>query len=115
MVPSFGGNQMKLSKLAIWAALPLTIIGLLMSFLTAIAGAGHGDKSLIVVIFPLPFFAMVSGGWVIGLLAACLQFPLYALAIYAASKRAWEWPIAGVLLLIHSGIVIWFFLSALGR
>ena len=102
---------MKLSKPAIWAALPLTIIGLLASFLTAVAGAGHGDKSLILFIFPLPAFAWALGGWIMGIVAACLQFPLYALAIYAASKRGWEWPVAGAVLLTHFGVVFWFFRS----
>jgi hypothetical protein len=102
---------MKLSKIAIWAAVPLTIIGLLASFLTAVAGAGHGDKSLILFIFPLPSLAMVSGGWVMGIVAACLQFPLYALAIYVAPRRSWEWPVAGAVLLIHFGVVFWIFRS----
>lgn len=71
---------MTLTKVAIWAALPLTIIGLLVSFLIAVAGAGHGDKSAILFIFPLPAFVWVYGGFVLGVVAAGLQFPLYALA-----------------------------------
>jgi hypothetical protein len=102
---------MKLARVAIWAALPLTIIGLLVSFLTAVAGAGHGDKSLILFIFPLPAFVWVDGGLVLGVVAASLQFPLYALAIHVASKRGWEWPVASALFLIHFGVVLWFLRS----
>src|SRR5882724_8899802 len=101
---------MKLSKAAIWAALPLTIIGLLVSFLTAAAGAGHGDKFLILFIFPLPAFAWALGGWIMGIVAACLQFPVYALAIYVVSNRGWEWPIAAAVLLAHFGVVFRFLL-----
>lgn len=48
---------MKLEKVAIWASLPLTVVGLIVSLMTLVAGAGHGDKSLVLVIFPLLAFA----------------------------------------------------------
>jgi hypothetical protein len=98
---------MKLEKVAIWASLPLTVVGLIASFLTLVAGAGHGDKSLVLFIFPLPAFAWALGGFVMGIVAACIQFPLYALAFYTASKRGWGWPAAGVILLAHFGVVFW--------
>jgi hypothetical protein len=98
---------MKLEKAAIWASLPLTVVGLVISFFTLVAGAGHGDKSLVLFIFPLPAFAWVLGGFIIGMIAACIQFPLYALVFYTASKRGWGWPVAGVLLLAHVGVVFW--------
>jgi hypothetical protein len=100
-------NQMKLSKVVIWSALPLTILGLLASVMTMAAGAGHGDKSLIVFIFPLPAFSVELWGAAMGFVFACLQFPLYSLAIYAASKRGWEWRVTGAVLLTHFGVVFW--------
>jgi hypothetical protein len=93
----------------------LTIIGFLVSFLTAAAGAGHGDKSLILFIFPLPALVWVLGGFVLGVVAASIQFALYAFAIHVASKRGWEWLVAGGMFLIHfgvAGVVFWLLKSA---
>jgi hypothetical protein len=91
----------------VWVSMLLTVVGLVASFFTLVAGAGHGDKSLVLIIFPLPTFAWVLGGFVIGTLAACIQFPLYALAFHTASKRGWGWPAAAVILLAHLGFAFW--------
>lgn len=102
---------MKFARAAVWAALPLTIIGLIVAFFIAVAGAGHGDKSLILFIFPLPGMVWEYGGFELGVVAACLQFPLYALAIHIASKRGWEWLAAGAVFVIHFGVVLWYLKS----
>jgi hypothetical protein len=108
MVISENGHFMKLEKVVMLASLPLTVVGLIASFMTLVAGAGHGDKSLVLFIFPLPAFAWALGGFVLGIVAACIQFPLYALAFYAASKRGLGWLAASAILLAHFGVVVFF-------
>ncbi len=98
---------MKFARVAILAAVPLTIIGLIVAFAVAVAGAGHGDKSLILFIFPLPALVWVYSGFELGLLLLVCNshFTRY---IHLASKRRWEWPLAGALLVIHFGMVLCF-------
>jgi hypothetical protein len=99
---------MKPEKMAIWASLPLSVVGLVASFLTLVAGAGHGDKSLVLFIFPLPAFAWAIGGFVIGLVAALHTVSSVRFSFsYRIKTRLGGWPAAAVILFAHFSVVFW--------
>lgn len=97
---------MKLTDFANMASIPLTILGFWLS--TSVAGVGHGSYLPFMAFFPLASLMLAAGLPVFALAAACLQFPLYALAINAASKSGWLRPLIWVLLGMHILPLIFF-------
>jgi hypothetical protein len=90
MVISENGHFMKLEKVVMLASLPLTVVGLIASFMTLVAGAGHGDKSLVLFIFPLPAFAWALGGFVLGIVAAAYNFLFTRWLFMPHQNVAWD-------------------------
>jgi hypothetical protein len=88
------------------AAIPLTIIGLSVSF--AYAGVGHGSYLPFVAFFPWGAIFLILGIPVPAFMIACLQFSIYAAAINVATKGGWLRFLVYGLLGIHLLAVMFF-------
>jgi hypothetical protein len=66
---------------------PLTIIGLAVSF--ASAGVGHGSYLPFIAFFPFAAIFLILGIPILAFLVACLQFYIYAAAMRVAAKGGW--------------------------
>jgi hypothetical protein len=96
-------NDVKLTTIANWAAVPLTVIGLLISIAGIAKGAGHGTFWPALVFFPLPTLTF-SISFILATLLALLQFPLYAVALNVAEKHDWHRGLACLLGVIHIAV-----------
>ena len=100
---------MKHQHLVNIASVPLTVIGLSVSF--ASAGVGHGSYLPFIAFFPFGAVFLILGIPVLAFLVACLQFPIYAAAVNVAAKGGWLRFLVYGLLAIHLLAVILFMFS----
>ena len=97
---------MKHQQLVNVASVPLTVIGLSVSF--ASAGVGHGSYLPLVAFFPFGAIFLTLGIPALAFLAACLQFPIYVAGINVAAKGGWLRFLVCGLLSVHLLAVILF-------